>query len=74
MNVSVSTTEGAYPRGVFIRKQGSSLWSYVTWSPSALYVPVPLGIGTYYIIADWDPTQFTEPTPVIYNGGGGGKG
>src|SRR3989344_5901736 len=78
INISVSTTEGVYPIGYWVRAQGSQTWQYNKAASGPPYVPIQFGTGVWYVIPDWNPAQFQEPAPYIpsgeSSGGGGGKG
>jgi len=60
---SVSTTEGFYPLGVWMCPKGSFAWAYVPWIPGQNHTWLPFLIGTWWVVPDWDPAQFSEPSP-----------
>jgi hypothetical protein len=67
----VWTSEGVVPIGYYYRKAGSLTWQYVQTSDGSAYIPFTAS-GTWYVVPNWNPLQFSEPAPNIYNGGGKG--
>ncbi len=63
VNISVSTTEGFYPIGYWVRPQGGQSWQYYKSGSGIPYVPIQFGAGVWYVVPDWNTNQFKEPDP-----------
>lgn len=70
ITVSITTSEGYRPLGIWVIAPGTVKPVYYQQGPSLPYVPIPVGGGVFYMVPEWDPAQFREPDPYIYNGGG----
>jgi len=60
----LNTSEGANATGYWYRTFGSQNWLYVPAINGIGQIPVT-SAGTWYVVPDWDPSQFREPDPVI---------
>ena len=61
---SVKTSEGFYPIGLWIQMAGDTTWSYLQWGSVQTSMLLQLKAGVWYVVPNWNPAQFSEPSPV----------
>lgn len=71
---AITTSEGYSPLGYWVRQSGTPLWQF---KPAATNANTTINfgpVGTWYVIPEWDDSQFREPDPVPpwYYGGATG--